>query len=73
MIQKNIPKWYIDCCKKVEYLFPKAHTISYVIDALGTDWFKVYYPTQFYEVWFSILSDVFYIETITKGKKKCTK
>ena len=70
MSNKKVPAWYIDSCEKVEYLFPKAHATAYVLDALRTAWFKVYYPVQFYAVWFSIRSDVFDIETVINGKNE---
>ncbi len=50
MRSRGVPEWYMDSCKKIGYLFPKAHAVSYVIFAVRIAYYKVYYPKQFDEV-----------------------
>ena len=42
LLQHQIPSWFIESCKKIKYLFPKAHATAYVIMALRISWFKVH-------------------------------
>ncbi|MFV0380129.1 MAG: PolC-type DNA polymerase III [Anaerorhabdus sp.] len=67
MIKHNVPTWYIESCKKIKYMFPKAHAVAYVIMAVRIAWFKVYYPHWYYMAYFSLRCDAYEISTMTKG------
>jgi DNA polymerase-3 subunit alpha (Gram-positive type) len=59
MKEHGVPDWYIDSCKKIKYLFPKAHAVAYVMMAFRIAWFKVHEPLAFYATYFSIRAKAF--------------
>lgn len=73
MIAADIPEWYIESCKKIKYMFPKAHAAAYVMMAFRIAYFKVYYPLAYYAAFFSIRAKAFNYEQMCLGKAELEK
>lgn len=67
MREKGVASWYIESCKKIKYMFPKAHAVAYVTMAFRIAYFKVYYPEAFYASFFTVRADEFDADSICKG------
>jgi DNA polymerase-3 subunit alpha (Gram-positive type) len=70
MVEHNVPDWYIWSCKKIKYMFPKAHAAAYVMMAWRVAYCKVFYPLEYYCAYFSIRADAFDYEKMTMGRDK---
>lgn len=66
----NIPQWYFDSCKKIKYMFPKAHAVAYVTMALRIAYCKVHHPVAFYIAYFSVRADLFDASIMAMGEEK---
>lgn len=70
MREYNIPEWYIGSCKKIKYMFPKAHAAAYVTMAFRIAWFKVHIPKAYYTAFFTIRADEFDADIMCHGEER---
>ena len=70
MREKDVPEWYLWSCKRIKYMFPKAHACAYVMMAFRIAYCKVHYPLAYYTAYFSIRAKGFSYELMCMGREK---
>ena len=70
MTEAGIPEWYQESCRRIKYMFPKAHAAAYVMMAYRIAYCKVNYPLAYYAAYFSIRAGAFSYELMCQGKDK---
>ena len=70
MTSHGVPDWYIWSCKKIKYMFPKAHAAAYVMMGWRVAWFKVHKPLAYYAAYFGIRASAFSYEIMCRGKER---
>ena len=66
----EVPDRYIWSCKKIKYMFPKAHAAAYVMMAYRIAWFKINRPLAYYAAYFSIRASGFDYELMCLGQER---
>lgn len=70
MKEAGVPEWYMESCRRIKYMFPKAHAAAYVMMAFRIAYFKVYYPLAYYAAFFSIRASSFNYELMCLGRER---
>ncbi|MFG6330854.1 MAG: PolC-type DNA polymerase III, partial [Lachnospiraceae bacterium] len=70
MTAHGVPDWYIWSCKKIKYMFPKAHAAAYVMMAWRIAYCKINYPLAYYAAYFSIRASAFDYEIMCQGRER---
>jgi DNA polymerase-3 subunit alpha (Gram-positive type) len=69
MREHGVPEWYIESCKRIKYMFPKAHAAAYVMNAFRIAYYKINYPLAYYAAMFSIRVTTFDYVLMGRGRE----
>ncbi len=70
MVDKDVPTWYIESCKKIKYMFPKGHAVAYVMMTVRIAYYKIHYPYAFYQAIFTVKGNDFDYKMMCEGIEK---
>jgi DNA polymerase-3 subunit alpha (Gram-positive type) len=73
MNDHGVPQWYVESCRKIRYMFPKAHAAAYAVMAYWQAYFKVHHPTEFYAAYFTTRASEFDAQLVIQGRKAIRK
>lgn len=73
MIKCGVPDWYMESCRKIKYMFPKAHAAAYVIAALRLGWYKIHRPIEYYAAFLTVRGGDLDAFTVCAGREAVKK
>ncbi len=65
--EHGVPEWYLESCRRIQYLFPRGHATAYVINAVRNAWYKLYKPLHYYAVFLSDHIEKFDVKAMVDG------
>ncbi len=71
MVEADVPEWFMDSCRKIQYMFPKGHAVAYVTMSLRVAWYKLHYPLAYYCAYFTVRGDGFNASTMLMEPDVC--
>lgn len=69
MKKQGVANWYIESCKKIKYMFPKAHAAAYVLMAVRIAYFKVHFPILYYAAYLTVRASDFDLISMVNGSQ----
>lgn len=69
MSEAGFEEWYIDSCKKIEYLYTRSFCTACILHALRCLHFKMYYPDDYYRAYFGEMISMETRRQLLNGKE----